>query len=675
MRNSCIFTTISFLIFLYSCTSVEKKELKPATIFSDNMVLQQKTEAVIWGKANPNETINIAGSWDKKVTVNADATGNWSAKLETIEAGGPYEVTIANANTTIKYTNVLLGEVWICSGQSNMEMPLKGWPPNDTINNSENEIKTANYPNIRLLQVDRVISNKPLDSFTGTWQECNPQNIENFSATAYFFGKNLHKEINVPIGLIHTSWGGTPAEAWTSSDFLEQMADYSTVVDDVSNIETKMKKIKEHFETFDSVDISAKNDTWKNLKLNDDDCTKPDFDDTKWKDSELPGMWETNDYPNFDGIVWYRKQIEIPEKWTSQDLYLHLAKIDDMDVVWFNGTRIGGVEENGFWSLNRIYKVPATLVKIGKNIISIRVIDNSGAGGIYGNKDSLYIATAKNENDKISLVGTWKSLQIAEFFDNKLYNFGITGDKIATKPVSTNQLNSHTPTVLYNAMIAPLIPYAIKGAIWYQGETNVNRAKQYQELFPLMIKCWREKWKQGDFPFYFAQISPFMYSDYDHIESALLREAQTMTLSLTNTGMAVTMDIGNIDNIHPSNKQDVGKRLALWALAKDYGKTDIAYSGPIYKSMEISDNKIILTFDYAESGLMAKDGDLINFAIAGEDKQFVEANAIIENDKVIVTSSKVKNPVAVRYAFTNGATPNLFNKEGLPAPSFRTDTW
>lgn len=464
---------IIFLFLIHTATLFAQLDLP--SFISDNMVLQQQSEPPIWGKSIPKSVINIVCSWDgKQYTTTTDEQGKWKIKIKTPVAGGPYTIKINEQ--TIK--NILIGEVWLCSGQSNMQMAL-----NQT-ENGENEAAIADLPNIRLFYVARELADQPKDDCYGKWEKCSPESAKTFSAAAYYFGKKLNKELAVPIGLIHTSWGGSTAEAWVREDILKSDSDY--------------------------------------------DC-------------------------------YYEKE---------------------------------------------------------------------------------------------------------------------KGKEIKAKPGEL-PITQHSPSKLYNAMIHPLISYGIKGVIWYQGESNVNfcpeDAIRYEKLFPTLIKNWRDDWGQGDFPFYYTQIAPYEYGVTK--VAAMLRDAQRKSLKVNNTGMAVTMDIGNPGDIHPKKKKDVGDRLALWALAKTYEKTSIAYSGPLYKSIKVKGNKAFVSFDYVGGGLMAKNGLLTHFEIAGEDKQFYPATAEIAKNLIVVQSIKVNKPVSVRYAFNNADEPNLFNKEGLPASSFRTDDW
>jgi sialate O-acetylesterase len=667
---------ISFLLF--GIAVFESKALELPAIFGDNMVMQQKTENPIWGRAAAGENIEIIASWGEKATTKANSGGDWTAKIKTPEAGGSYEIKIKGNDTTIIFKNVLLGEVWICSGQSNMEMPLMGWPPKDTIKNSAEEIKNADYPKIRMFTVSKAVSVEPEEDCKGSWEICTPETVKNFSATAYFFGRELRKELGIPIGLIHSSWGGTPAESWVKSNYIGRVDDYK---DFAANIDKLVSLDKEYNKWLSShpVIVPKNNDelAGKGVSFGDTNCHLLNFDDSAWKEMNLPTLWESEEPGIFDGVVWFRKEIDIPAGWKNDDLILELGPIDDIDITYFNGTRIGGYESMGFWETNRKYKIASGLVKEGKNVIAVRVVDLQGGGGIYGDKGQMRIYRANEKKAKsIKLAGAWKYLPVAQYRNGKFYVFGVEENNFYTTKPAFKGIDHYTPTVLYNAMIAPVVPYGIKGAIWYQGESNVGRYEQYQKLFPIMMESWRSAWKIGKFPFYFVQIAPYRYDDPEDPVSAKLREAQMETmLSVPNTGMAVTLDIGNAENIHPANKQDVGKRLSLWALAKDYGKEDIVYSGPIYKDMVKQGSRITLYFDHIGSGLVAKNGELTGFQVAGEDSLFVDAEAYIDGNTVRVYSKQAYDPIAVRYAFKNASEASLFNKEGLPASSFRTDDW
>jgi sialate O-acetylesterase len=665
---------ITLLLSLFTLMNPnEKKGIEIPSIFSDNMVLQQNTDVSFWGKAEPNLKVDIKASWGESANTIVNADGKWLVKIKTPKAGGPFEVNLQIGDSAITYENVLTGEVWLGSGQSNMEMPLRGWPPNDTILNSSEEIKNANYPQIRFFTVSRAISNEREFNLNGKWDECNPATAEGFSATAYFFGRKLHQELKVPIGLIHSSWGGTPVESWINGDFLSRVEEYKSIISDVENSTEETRKYNKWLFSHPVIDVSSKPEAekWKNLEFDDMGCAETNFQDDDLKEMNLPVLWESTEVGNFDGVIWFRKEILIPANWTDKDLIVELGPIDDIDRTYVNGKLIGGYETDGYWNTDRVYKVPKEIVESKNIVIAVRVIDIRGGGGIYGSKEKLKIHPADSD-ESISLSGSWKYLPVAEYREPKFYVFGVEGSDYYSKPPVKIGLSDHTPTVLFNAMINPLIPFPIKGVIWYQGESNTGDPEMYATLFPLMIKNWRSEW-QNDFPFYYVQIAPYDYGDDTHSER--LRETQLKSLSVPNTGMAVTLDIGNANNIHPAYKQEVGERLASWALAETYDK-DVPYSGPLYKSMKIENDKIILSFDYSDGGLIIKEANgENNFLIAGEDKVFKKASVKVDGDKLILYSSEIKNPLAVRYTWSNTAEATLFNKAGLPASTFRTDDW
>ena len=366
-----------------------------------------------------------------------------------------------------------------------------------------------------------------------------------------------------------------------------------------------------------------------------------------------------------------RRNFEVPASMVNKELTLHLGPIDDMDETFINGIRVGQTLELGKWKLSRDYKVPAGILTTGKNVIAVRVIDNMGGGGIYGPGD---LTVSDKSGNSVILNGEWRCMPVAEIQGSKIH-FYDSIKNYSTRPAVNWMIGPYTPTTLFNAMIHPLVPFTIKGVIWYQGEANVGRGFEYRTLFPAMIASWRNAWQQGDFPFYFVQIAPWDYGEVVPSSSAEVREAQLVSLSVPNTGMVVTTDIGNPVNIHPSNKQDVGYRLALWALAKDYGIDTLTYSGPLFDSIAIDNGTITVHFRHTEGGLIAQDGPLTWFEIAGTDQAYYPADAVIMENTVVVSSANVPEPVAVRFAWNSIAEPNLFNGAGLPASPFRSDNW
>lgn len=640
MKKVCLIIVAVSVFFIDASAQLQLPD-----IISDSMVLQQNTNAPIWGWASAGEKVEVSGSWSNKpMKTLADKDGKWMVKLATPKAGGPYDVTI-KANETKTLHGILIGEVWICSGQSNMEMPLAGWGESTPVNNSAQEIAKANYPAMRLFVAQKKVAFSPQQNVKGKWQTCSPATVAQFSAAGYFFGLELFNHLHVPVGLMDVTWGGTIAEAWTSEASLRTMGDFNKDLDQIKLMATHADEMMAK----DKRNEAA----WKEALAQNNNDFANDITDTSWHIMSLPTTWENAGYPDLDGIAWFKKTIDVPASWAGKQLKLDLGPIDDNDVTYFNGSAVDSTMKEGSWMAERHYVIPADLVKAGKNFIAVKVIDNAGNGGIYGKKEQLKLYPAGwNVNDGIHLSGDW------------LFKI----EAIKPKPAMSN--NPNQPSVLYNGMIAPLVPFAIKGAIWYQGESNVGRARQYETLFPLLISDWRKQWKEGKFPFYFVQIAPYNYGG-DSTQAAALRDAQRRTLNESeNTGMAVTMDIGNTTNIHPADKQDVGKRLAYWALNKTYGEKNVVYSGPLYKSMEVKGNKIIVSFTNTDGGLTSNNKPLKDFEILGADNTWKPATANIEGDKIVVQSADIAKPIAVRYAFYSYAEGSLFNGKGLPASSF-----
>lgn len=643
------FQFIAVLLFLIGVSSRGWAKIQLPSIIGDNMVLQRNADDPLWGWASPGEEVTIKANWPGAETIHtrADDEGRWKTKVSTPDAGGPYIIHISGENA-ITLHHVMIGEVWLCSGQSNMEMPVQGWGKDTPIRNSNEEISAAHFPNIRLFTVRRHIALTPQQDVRGKWSKTTPETVADFSATAYFFGRKLYQKLKVPIGLIHSSWGGTPAEAWTSGRKLRDMDMFTGYLDTLKSKAPYIAEIRKKYQ-------QERAAYQQKIKTINKKYARPDFDDSGWKSMPVPSIWENHGLPAFDGVMWYRKDVVVPDSWAGKELTISLGPIDDKDISWFNGTKIGQMQQDGAWSTKRIYTIPGKAVKAGRNVIAVRVTDTGGGGGINGDKsDMLLYPSSTTPDEGLSLAGPWK------------YKKG------ARMPQPAFGNNPNGASVLYNGMIAPLIPYHIRGAIWYQGESNVGRANQYATLFPGMIEDWRSRWNEGDFPFYFVQIAPYRYSPNGGRASAALRDAQRRTLSLPNTGMASTLDIGNFDNIHPANKQSVGNRLFLWASNRIYGGQGTE-SGPLYQHMEVRNGKAILTFDHIDGGLIAKNGGLRDFEISGEDGKYVPAVARIKDDKVIVSSAGIRQPQNVRYDWSDTPVPTLYNRAGLPASSFTTE--
>jgi sialate O-acetylesterase len=667
---SSVVIHIVFVMHLFSQTST----FFMSPLFQDNMVLQQQCDVPVWGNGIPGTNVAIQTSWGEKTSTVVLSDSIWTTKVMTPKAGGPFQISVRHGNSLIVLRNVLVGEVWLCSGQSNMEMPLEGWPPSDTIMNSASDIEQALYPSIRLFSVMRAYEAAPSTICVGSWVECSPIDVRSFSATAFHFGKMLYSTLKVPIGLINASYGGTSVEAWMSTEVLKSFKEFSE----------PLKKLEESQDGFRSLTqwltqhpvINLRNPDplhkWDGLKFGDENCSARKYNDSAWQEMNLPILWERTSVGEFDGAVWFRKQVIIPSAWIGKDLQLQLGAIDDMDETHLNGQKVGQYLASGYWSTNRVYKIDRAIVQDSLLQIAVRVIDYGGGGGIWGNGFKM-ILYQDDINTGISLEGNWKYLPVAEYRTNTFFVLGAERNEFAQRPKLPIDFSPNTPTSLFNAMINPLVPFTIKGVIWYQGENNVPNPSLYKKLFPAMISDWRQVFQNRDLPFYFVQLAPYDYGQ--NSESQILREAQFQTLSVRKTGMAVTLDIGNPKNIHPADKESVGKRLAYWALAKTYGKK-IAYSGPLYKSQKIMNGKIVLTFEYAEKGLVVKkiNGEH-HFMIAGKDRVFKKAVLKVDGSKLVLSHPQISKPAAVRYAWSNVEEGTLFNKEGLPASSFRTDDW
>jgi sialate O-acetylesterase len=658
------------------------------------MVLQQQEEVAFWGNYTEGEKVSVAGSWGKSAATIPNGEGEWELKLPTPKAGGPYEVVVTTKDSSITFKDVMIGEVWLSSGQSNMEWKLRQYE--GCIFNQEEEIANANYKDIRMFTVPMDLEGEKIKE--AKWLVTTPENAGNsnlhfgatgFSATAYFFARRLHKDLGVPIGIVNTAWGGTRVEAWTSTKKLKTLSPTKDVnlptSYDFFNDPKKLKAYNDSiaqlnnalfgFKTVERPDWSENIDKWGNLDLNDAAFSKVNYDDASWEQWEqkisggIKGSFETY-FPDgntllSDGVIWFRTKINVED--TNSDYQLIFNDgIDDGDQTYFNGQLVGNTLS---WNKTREYRIPKELLKKGENVIAVRIIDFGGLGGWRGP-----IEFKNSSSSQIIPFNAFKFKHQAFIIANQFMVHNMTPQTLMKQSsslideikrgLSLNDPNAYG--VLFARMLRPVLPYTIKGAIWYQGESNVNNYQEYNGLFNGMIEDWRANWGY-EFPFYFVQIAPFQYTP--SANSPGLRDAQRKTLKTTpKTGMAIIMDIGEKADIHPRNKQDVGDRLALLALDKDYGH-DIVSSGPLYKSHEGFPTYIEVDFDEKGTGLMSK-AILEGFEIAGEDGVFHPAKASIVNNKVRVSTPKVNKPREVRYAWKNWTVGTLFNKEGLPASSF-----
>lgn len=625
---------IFFIVLLVVANYSLKAAITLPKLVSDGMVLQRTTKANIWEWAAANETITIHFN-NKIYTTITGKDGKWLVQLNAQKAGGSYTIEIDGSNhITIK--NILMGDVWICSGQSNMELPMERVKSKylDIITNCTNE-------NIRQFNIDTKYNfQQPQDDLpTGNWQSANPQSVLQFTAVGYFFAKSLYEKYHVPIGIIKSCVGGSPAEAWLSENVLKQFPSYWEIA----------QKFKDNnfIDSIKKADNNVNNNWYDNIYKNhislheNKKWFEKDYDASAWQNLTVPGLWEDQGLKKTNGIVWIRKETVIPKSMIDKPTTLFLGCIVDRDSVYVNGQFVG---TTGYQYPPRKYNIPSGILKAGKNNIIIRVINYSSLGGFVLNKP-YQLTTSETV---IDLKAKWQ------------YKLGT-----ASVPIAATTTLHYQPASLYNVMIAPFLNYAIKGVIWYKGESNAGRAKEYKTLFPAVINNWRSNFKQGDFPFLHVQLANFMAVQTQPSESnwAELREAQLQTLSVSNTGMAVITDIGEWNDIHPLNKEDVGKRLALAAEKIAYEEKKIVYSAPIYQSTKTEGNKIIISFKNIGGGLVTKGSDTLkHFAIAGLDKKFVWANAKIVGNTVVVWKNAITNPIAVRYAWAdNPQSANLYN--------------
>lgn len=617
----------------------------PNPLFADHAVLQQGTPVPVWGTADPGEaiTVEIAG---RKATASAGTDGRWMVRLPPLKAGGPFSLTIVGQNKIV-LTDILVGEVWLASGQSNMERQLGLRAGQQPIDNWQNEVAAAKFPRIRHFGVEQTKSLTPLSTVKGQWTVCSPDTVKDFTAVGYFFARDIHRVRHVPVGIVHSSWGGTPAEAWTSEAGLRRLPDFAATPEQLKVLAADPARAQREYD--------AQLETWF---VAHDPGSAPGralsaaaLETTPWKSMNVPGLWEDSVEPDVNGVVWMRKTIDVPVNAANTAAELQLGMVDDIDTTWVNGVKVGAMVG---YNLVRKYAVPAGVLKPGRNVIAVRVLDTGGGGGIWGDQ-KVQLVWKDRALPAVALDGPWQYRVSLNMSDAPAPPTSITGD-------------SNTPTVLFNGMIAPLQPYAIRGVIWYQGEANVHREQQYKTLFPALIADWRQTWGQGDFPFLFVQIAPHRDMTPE------IREAQLYAWQHTSkTAMTVTLDVGDANDIHPTRKQPVGARLARAARALAYGER-LEYSGPIFQSMKVAGSTALLNFAHLGGGLVAKGGPLKGFTAAGADRVFHPAKAEIHGRTVVVTSDAVPAPVAVRYGWAAVPEGNLFSEAGLPASPFRTDS-
>lgn len=633
-------------------------------LFTDHMVLQRGRANPVWGSDAPRQEIvcTVESAQQQRLveirtTVGAD--GQWRVECPELAVGGPYRLRL-KGTTEVIVEDVLVGDVWVASGQSNMEWPLA------RTKGSEGDVAKADLPTLRVVKVARRASSNPEADVSTQWAVSSPAVAANFSAVGFYFAREIQQRTHVPIGIIDSSWGGTRVEAWVSQEALRPV--WPGVSEELKSLtdssEKRTQVLAEYREKslawerkvfpIDTGDEGSANG-WAGLG----------FDDTAWRAMTLPAVMQTQGFEG-NGAVWFRRKVEVPAAWAGKDLTLNLGAIDDFDTTFFNGEKIGatGEETPDAYQINRSYRVPARLVKAGTNVIAVRVFDRFGEGGINGVASRMQL-TAGAATPAIALAGPWRWSVERQI---PVSNF----NPYASAPVRPLELNQeNAPTYLFNGMIAPLIPFGVRGFIWYQGEANVGHALEYRERFSAMIRDWRARWGEGTLPFYFVQLAGFKQSE----ALPYLREAQALTLIEPRTGMATAIDIGDANNIHPANKIEVGRRLARVALADSYGQ-DIEAQGPTLQSVRIAGPAVTISWIHG-SGLKTRTGStsVNGFALAGADGVYHDAQAAIVNGEVTVTSPEVPAPRTVRYAWSDYAELNLENEVGLPALPFRTDAF
>jgi len=611
-------------------------------IFADGMVVQRDQPVRVWGEAAPGARVQVSFA-GRDATALTGADGRWSLSLPAQTAGGPHVMRIDDGKQPRVLRDVLVGDVWLASGQSNMEWPIAQSA------NPEAEAARATDPQIRHFKIPKSWSGEPQAQLEGgEWVASSPQAAPKFSAVAHFFARELRKVTGVPIGIIDSTWGGSRIEAWM---------DAPSQGVDASALRAQAERLRDA-DTRALQQTHAHLARWTSWPADDTGWEKRDLDTRDWVPITVPSLWEKTGWNGLDGVAWYRATFTLTAEEAAAGATLGVGRIDDSDITWVNGVQVG--ETRMQYNQPRHYRVPASALRAGVNQVAVRVSDFGGGGGIHGEPAEVFVQPAG---------GNARPLADWSFRPSRV-TVALVDDK-----------NQH-PTLLYNRMIHPLQPYAIRGVIWYQGESNANtvaEALKYRTQFPALIQQWRRQWQAPDLPFLWVQLANFS-SGVDQGDTspwAVLRESQSATLSLPATAQVVTIDIGNPTDIHPLNKQDVGKRLALAARHVAYGES-LVYHGPVHTQAQFSDGVATLAFDDGGSALAVRGGGtrVHGFALAGADRVFHPAEATLVDGRVVVRSDAVKSPVALRYGWSdNPADADLINAAGLPASPFRTDAW
>ncbi|MEQ9460414.1 MAG: sialate O-acetylesterase [Phycisphaeraceae bacterium] len=672
-----------FVLILSGACSSAWATLQLPSVFGDHMVLQRDQEIPVWGKADAGQAVTVqllevdnprplAQGFTQ-----ADAQGRWRIDLQEQPAGGPYRLVVRGGDV-VTLDDVYLGEVWLCSGQSNMEWPVR------LSNNADAEAMAADDPLIRHFDVPRTISPLPLDDTESVWTVASPSTVPHYTAVGYFFARELRNKLGVPVGLINSTWGGTRIEPWmpphSLAEYPELLAEAEAAAEKArsftGSVEEAATEVEREQEAYTRAVAERRRRVIEGGTGLADGWAEPGLDVSDWTNMAVPGNWEDSgieEFDAFDGVVWYRRTFDIPASWVGRDLVLELGGIDDIDTTYVNGTEVGktGFDAGDHWRKPRVYQVPGTLITGLRVTLAIRVGDWYYAGGFNGTARDILVRLAEprpgSQETVVRLAGVWKA---------KIDAAGVAGPMPpAPASAALGDATNRTPTALYHGMIQPVLPYGIRGAIWYQGESNASEAERYRDLMPGLINAWRADWGDEAMPFGIVQLANFMEVRTDPRESAWaeLRDAQLNTAkTMDNVGLAVIIDIGEADDIHPRNKQDVGSRLARWAMADAYGQEGVGWSGPMFDRAFFVDNKVIVTFDLFGSRLATRDGSApAGFAVQDEMGTWHWAEARIEGDRVEVWCDEVPSPVAIRYAWAdNPVSANLVNTEKLPASPF-----
>ena len=637
------FTFVMLLLFL-SCDL--SAQIRLPKLIGDNMVLQRDQPVTVWGWASPKEKVRVSLK-NRSYNAVASTDGAWKIQLPAQPAGSGFEMVLQGRNQ-IRIKNIAFGDVWLCSGQSNMVINMER-----VKERFADDIASATYADIRNFFVQTLTNlNGPEKDFPGgEWKTANSKDVLTMGAVTYFFARDLYDQYKVPIGIINSSVGGTPIEAWISESGYKDFADIQKII--ARNKDTTYVRSFQGISTNNSSQSQVMDlgqiEHWE----------KTSYQPQGWHNFNIPGYWEDQGVKDLNGVVWFRREFELPKEWTGKPVKLYMGRIVDADEMYVNGQKIGGTS---YQYPPRRYEIAAGLLKAGKNTFVIRVTNQAGKGGFV--PDKAYFMTWGDQ--QIDLKGTWQ------------YKVGEVYQPLRKGNFAGAQVLQNQPAALYNAMIAPVLPMKLKGFIWYQGESNMDNPEPYNKLMPALINDWRALWKNPEAPFLVVQLPNFQEVNYSPTESnlALIREAQNRALTLKNTAVTVTLDLGEWNDIHPMNKKDIGKRLALSARNLAYNEKNVIYRGPALKAQTIDSDKIILTFDHVAKGITSRDSESLRwFSIADDDKKFVWATArIIGKDQIELSSELVKAPKYVRYGWQdNPEGVNFYNSEGLPASPFRTD--